>query len=98
MVEHMVLFKFKEETTKEQKDEGMKRLRKLKQLLPGIIDIQTGHNFSKRAKEYVMGLTIRFESKAALENYSPSPEHQAVVSYLKSVGMIETLSLDFEIE
>jgi heme-degrading monooxygenase HmoA len=97
MIEHIVLFKFSDETTNEQKEEAMKRLRGLKQQLPGIIDIQTGHNFSERSKGYVMGLTVRFETKENLEHYGPSPEHQAVVSYLKEIGMIDTLALDFEI-
>lgn len=96
MVEHIVLFKFNDETNNEQKEEAMKRLKELKQKLPGIIDIQTGHNFSDRGKGYVMGLTVRFETKADLEHYGPSAEHQAVVSYLKEIGMIDTLAVDFE--
>lgn len=97
MIEHIVLFKFDEKTTKEQKDEGAKRLRHLIHELPGILDIQSGLNYSSRSKGYSMGLTVRFESKAAHEHYTPSPEHQAVVSYLKEVGLVDTLSVDFEI-
>ncbi|MFD2617311.1 Dabb family protein [Terrilactibacillus laevilacticus] len=97
MIEHIVLFKFKDETTNEQKEEGMKRLRHLKLELPGIVDIQSNHNFSDRSKGYEMGLTVRFTDKASLENYGPSDEHQAVVSYLKSIGMVDTLAVDFEI-
>ncbi|MGV3487103.1 MAG: Dabb family protein [Tuberibacillus sp.] len=96
MVEHIVLFKFKDETTKEQKEEGMKRLRELKQKLPGIIDIQAGHNFSDRAKGYTMGLTVRFESREDLEHYGPSAEHQEVVKYLDDIGCVEKLAVDFE--
>lgn len=97
MIEHIVLFKFDEKATKEQKDEGIKRLCHLSEELPGIIDIQAGHNYSNRSKGYSVGLTVRFETKAAHEHYTPSPEHQAVVSYLKEVGLVDTLSVDFEI-
>ncbi|GGH75996.1 heme-degrading monooxygenase HmoA [Pullulanibacillus pueri] len=97
MIEHIVLFKFNEQTTNGQKEEAMKRLRELKNQLPGILDIQTNHNFSDRGKGYTMGLTVRFESKADLEHYGPSDAHQAVVSYLKEIGMVDTLAVDFEI-
>ncbi|MFC4618621.1 Dabb family protein [Camelliibacillus cellulosilyticus] len=98
MVEHIVLFKFKPETTKEQKEEAMRRLRALKSVLPGINDIQTNHNFTDRGKGYVMGLTVRFDSMEAFEHYGPSPEHQAVLSYLKEIGLEDTLAVDFTIE
>ena len=97
MIEHIVLFKFKEETTDAQKEAAMEKLRALKDKLPGILDIQTNHNFSERSKGYVMGLTVRFESKKDLEHYGPSAEHQEVVSFLKEIGMIDTLAVDFEI-
>ncbi|TCP30030.1 stress responsive alpha/beta barrel protein [Scopulibacillus darangshiensis] len=98
VIEHIVLFKFNDAATNEQKEEGMKRLRQLKSVLPGILDIQTNHNFSDRNKGYDMGLTVRFESKEALENYGPSPEHQAVVSYLDEIGVIDKLAVDFVID
>ncbi len=96
MIEHVVLFKFSEETTKEQKEEGMRRLTRVKESIPGIVDIQAGNNFSERSQGFESGLTVRFETKEALEAYGPHPAHQEVVSYLKEVGMKETLALDFK--
>lgn len=97
MIEHIVLFKFSDETTEAQKEEGARRLRELKDNLPGILDIQAGQNYSDRGKGYSMALTTRFRSKADHEFYTPSPEHQACVSYLKEVGLIDSLAIDFEI-
>ncbi|WP_347552201.1 Dabb family protein [Pseudalkalibacillus hwajinpoensis] len=96
MIEHIVLFKFSDRTTKEQKEEGMRRLIKVKETIPGIVDIQAGINFSERSEGFESGLTVRFESKEALEAYGPHPAHQEVVAYLKEVGMRDTLALDFE--
>ncbi|MGA9290798.1 MAG: Dabb family protein [Anaerobacillus sp.] len=96
MIEHVVLFKFSEQTTKEEKEEGMRRLTKVKESIPGIVDIQAGNNFSERSQGFESGLTVRFESKEALEAYGPHPAHQEVVSYLKEIGMQDTLALDFE--
>ncbi|MCI1859344.1 MAG: Dabb family protein [Sporolactobacillus sp.] len=97
MIEHIVLFKFDPQTTDEQKQEGARRLRHLIHELPGIIDIQSGLNDSSRSKGYSLGLTVRFQSKADHEHYTPSPEHQAVVSYLKKIGLADSLAVDFEL-
>lgn len=98
MIEHIVLFKFENSTTKEQKDEGLVRLRQLKNELPGILDIQANYNFTDRGKGYEIGLTVRFVDHAAFEYYGPSSEHQAVVSYLKEIGLVDTLAVDFAID
>ncbi|MCO7127396.1 Dabb family protein [Sporolactobacillus shoreicorticis] len=97
MVEHIVLFKFNNETTEAQKKEGARRLCELKDKLPGIVDIRAGQNYSTRGKGYSMALTTRFRSKKDHEFYKPSPEHQACVSYLKEVGLVDSLAIDFEI-
>ena len=46
MIEHMVAFT--SSTTKEQKNEAIRRLKNLKQEIPGILDIQVSHNFFLR--------------------------------------------------
>nr|WP_263326373.1 Dabb family protein [Neobacillus sp. Marseille-Q6967] len=97
MVEHIVLIKFSQETTLEQKEELIRRTLALKEVIPGIIDIQQGFNFSKRSQGYEIGLTVRFEDRKSLENYGPHPAHQKIVSYLKEIGMQDTIIVDFEI-
>ncbi|GAY77042.1 stress responsive alpha-beta barrel [Sporolactobacillus inulinus] len=97
MIEHIVLFKFRDETTKAQIEEGARKLRSLKQKLPYILDIQAGLNYSTRGKGYAMALTVRLSSKADHERYTPSTEHQACVSYLKEIGLVDSLAMDFEI-
>lgn len=95
MIEHIVLVKFGTRTTKEEKDELIRRTLALKDVIPGILDIQQGHNFSARSKGYDVGLTVRFENKAALDNYGPHPEHQKVFTYLQSIGIEDSIVVDF---
>lgn len=97
MVEHIVLIKFSPETTKEQKEELIRRTLQLKNLIPGIMDIQQGFNFSNRSQGYEMGLTVRFEDKASLDNYGPHPAHQKIVAYLKEIGMEDSIIVDFQL-
>jgi hypothetical protein len=54
-------------------DEAIRKTFSLKEVIPGIVDIQQGYNFSKRSKGYELGITIRFEDRACLENYGPHP-------------------------
>lgn len=96
MVEHIVLFKFRPEVTQAQKDEIAKRLVALKNEIPGILDIQAGHNFSDRSQGFELGLTVRFESKEALAFYGPHPKHQEVVTRMQELGLDNLLAMDFE--
>lgn len=97
MVEHIVLIKFAPETTKEQKEELIRRTLQLKNLIPGIMDIQQGFNFSNRSQGYEIGLTVRFEDKTSLDNYGPHPAHQKIVAYLKEIGMEDSIIVDFQL-
>ena len=97
MIEHIVLLKFVPETTHEQKEELIRRTILLKNVIPGIMDIQQGNNFSNRSQGYDMGLTVRFEDRISLERYGPHPAHQDVFSYLKEIGLEKSIIVDFEI-
>ncbi|WP_082234956.1 Dabb family protein [Halobacillus massiliensis] len=97
MIEHIVLVKFSQATTTEQKQELIRRTLELKNIIPGIVDIQQGINFSSRSQGYEVGLTVRFKDREALENYGPHPAHQDVVSYLEKIGMEDSIFVDFEI-
>ncbi|APH05087.1 Dabb family protein [Bacillus weihaiensis] len=96
MVEHIVLCTFSEQTTDDQKKEAISRLKALKEEIPGIIDIQAGMNFSDRNKGYEVGLTVRFDDREALEVYGPHPKHQAVLAYLKEIGITDLICVDFD--
>lgn len=97
MIEHIVFFKFNELTTREQMDEAIRLLRGLRVKVPGIVDLQCNHNVSDKSQGVQVGLTVRFENQAALEAYIPHPDHQSVVSFIKDIGLKETIDVDFEI-
>lgn len=97
MIEHIVLLKFSSKTTKDQKDELIRKTLDLKNVIPGIVDIQQGYNFSNRSKGYEMGLTVRLEDRSFLDTYIPHPAHQEILSLLNEIGMEDLLVVDFEI-
>src|ERR1043166_613927 len=96
MVEHIVLFRWKEESSDEAIAQAMDALQQLKDRIPGIVDLTCGTNFSERAGGYTHGLVVRFADRAALEVYGPHPEHQHVVQNWINPIRAETLALDYE--
>jgi hypothetical protein len=97
MIEHIVLFRWTEGTSQEAMNTAMTELRKLKDKIPGIVDLSCGANFCDRAKGYTHGLVVRFKDRAALESYGPHAEHQSVVQKLIRPFSAEILALDYEI-
>jgi len=80
VVEHIVLFKLKPDATQEQRDELVSVLKRLKENVPGILELTAGVNFNtERGKGYSVALNVRFPDRAALEAYGPHPAHQEVV-------------------
>jgi hypothetical protein len=97
MIEHIVLFRWTEGARQEAIGTALAELRKLKGTIPGIVDLSCGANFSDRAKGYTHGLVIRFTNRAALEVYSPHPEHQRVVQNFINPIRADVLAFDYEI-
>ncbi|HAX97399.1 MAG TPA: stress protein [Candidatus Atribacteria bacterium] len=95
MIEHLVLVKFSDETTKNQKLEAVKRLNEMKEKISEIIELKAGLNFSMRNQGYDLGVTVQTQNLNALETYLKHPEHEAVKNYLKKIGHIDTIALDF---
>jgi len=98
VVEHIVLFKWKAEATAEQITVAVEGLRGLKGLVPNILDLTVGANFTDRGQGFTHGLVVRFPDKAALEVYGPHPAHQHVVQNFINPIRESVLALDYEFE
>jgi len=96
MVEHIVLFKMKPQSTPAEKEELIRRLRGLAGKIDGIVGLSAGETFSDRHKGYTVGLVVRFTDKEALERYGPHPEHVPVKEYVAEV-CDDVIAVDYEI-
>lgn len=96
MVEHIVLVKLSDDVTDDQVDELISRTLALKDVIPGLVDIQQGRNFAGRSQGYEIGMTARFEDRPALEAYLPHPSHQAILAYLEEIGLEDLIVVDFD--
>lgn len=97
MVEHVVLFKFKEGTNEEQLLEVCDKFKSLKGNIPGLIDAQAGLNFSVNNKGFQVILTARLDNKEVLDVYLSHPEHRAVASFSREVGRVDSIVMDIEV-
>src|SRR5690625_2037671 len=97
MIEHIVLIKPSPSGNMEQKQELINRTLALKEVIPGIVDIQQGINFLTRSQGYEIGLTVRFKDRESLESYDSHPAHQKIIAYLKEIGLEDIIVVDFEI-
>ena len=98
MVEHLVLFKWKDGVSAEAIESAVDGLKGLRHRIPGIIDLTCGDNFSDRNQGFQTGLVVRFQDREALEAYGPHPLHQEVVQNLISPIRADVLAVDYEID
>ncbi|SFT23727.1 Dabb family protein [Paenibacillus sp. BC26] len=97
MIQRTVLLKFAETTTHEQLQEVAKRFKALQDSISGIVEIQSGLNIAEKSKEYQVVLMVKFENQDALDAYAINAEHQAVVSYIREVGRLDSIGVDIVI-
>ena len=95
MVIHIVMIKFKNETTKEQILDIKNRLEGLVDKIAPLNTMEVGLNFKSSDRAMDLVLTTTFDSKDGLEIYSPHPAHQEVVKDIKVLGEY-TKVVDYE--
>jgi len=95
VVEHIVIFKMKPESTEAEKDELIRKLRGLKGKVEGMVDLSAGESFTERHKGYKVGLVVRFTDREALDRYGPHPAHVPVKEYVAKVCE-DVIAVDYE--
>ena len=95
MIAHLVFFKWKEGTEKNEIDRALSSLRQLKTKCLGIIDIKTGENFSSWSEGFTHGLMVLAKDRKALEEYRLHPAHTKLVKEIEKLQE-RTIAVDFE--
>ena len=96
MIDHIVLFKWKEDASATAIAKAIEALKGLKGKVPGIVELSCGENFSDRARGFHHGLVVRFKTRDELAAYMPHPTHQVVVQNLIKPIVQDILSVDYE--
>lgn len=85
MLVHIVMFKFKEENKKANIIQAKQMLENLMGAIPSLRSIDVGINTIESARAMDLSIIAVFESKEGLDLYDAHPEHQKVVTFIKSV-------------
>lgn len=97
MLHHIVLFKFKPDTS----DEQIAALEKQLDTLPEqIIEIQLyefGRDVVRSDRSYDFALVSGFANPAAMQRYQVHPAHQKVIAHVREISE-DVRAVDFETE
>ena len=94
MLTHIVCWKYKPETTQEQKETHLAKLKNLPNVIPNIVSFNLGFDVLRLERSFDLGLVAVYPDRAALDFYTVHPEHQAVAQMGKEIAE-RVVSVDF---
>jgi hypothetical protein len=94
MLVHIVCWKYKPETTAEQREDHIARLRALTGVVPNIESFEVGSDILHLDRSFDTGLVAKYPDRAALDFYTDHPEHQKVAALGKEIAA-KVVSVDF---
>ena len=80
MIEHLVAFRFRDDSDAAARVELLDELRQFPRHFPAMIDFRIGENVSKRDDRFSHAFTVRFASIELLDAYLMSARHEAFVA------------------
>lgn len=95
MITHIVLFKFKPETTEEQILQLAEGLGGLPEVIEEIREFRFGRDVLRTERSYDLGLVSSFDDLAALQRYQVHPAHQRVVAHVKAIAS-SVVAVDYQ--
>jgi len=94
MLTHIVCWKYKTETTREQKETHLAKLKNLPNVIPNINSFNIGFDVLHLERSFDLGLVAVYPDRTALDFYTVHPEHQAVAAIGKQIAE-RVVSVDF---
>jgi len=86
MIKHIVTLRLKDQAHGNSKAENARIIKEkveaLKDVVPGILLMEVGIDFSKTDQSADLVINSTFESRAALDAYQSHPAHQAVLPFI----------------
>lgn len=94
MLTHIVCWKYKVETSEEEREEHIAKLRALPNVIPNILSFTVGRDILHLERSFDTGLVAVYPDRAALDFYTVHPEHQEVAAFGKLIAE-RVVSVDF---
>ena len=100
MIKHVVMWKLKDFANGKSKSENAleikHKLEALKEVIPGILKLEVGIDFSKTENSSDIILYSEFDSRESLNIYQMHPEHEKLKPYVLSCRT-ERRIVDYEV-
>ncbi len=77
--------------------ELVRRLRKLPESIPEIVELEAGLDFSQSPASYEVGLLTKFRNRQDLETYRVHPVHQEVIEFVQQTTSDRAV-VDYEVQ
>jgi hypothetical protein len=94
MLTHIVCWKYKPDTTEDQKINHISRLRNLKNEIDCVKSLNVGSDVLHLDRSFDTGLVATFDDKEALDEYTVHAAHQEVVAIGRAISE-KVISVDF---
>ena len=94
MLIHIVCWKYKPETTQEEREDHIAKLSALPSVIPNIESFEVGSDILHLERSFDTGLVAKYQDRAALDFYTDHPEHQKVAALGKQIAE-KVVSVDF---
>ena len=86
MLTHIVCWKYKAETTAEQRAEHLAKLKNLPTVIPEILSFSVGTDILELERSFDTGLVATYVDRDALDAYTIHPAHQEVANLGKQIA------------
>jgi len=90
----MVCWKYKAETSEEERAEHVRKLKALPDVIPNILSFNVGRDIMHLERSFDTGLVAVYPDRAALDFYTDHPDHQEVAAMGKRIAE-RVVSVDF---
>lgn len=94
MLTHIVCWKYKPETTREQKNAHLAKLKNLPSVIPNIISFNIGFDILHLERSFDLGLVAVYPDRGALDFYTEHAVHQEAAKMGKEIAE-RVVSVDF---
>ena len=95
MLTHIVCWKYKPETTQQQRETHLAKLENLPSVIPNIISFNIGFDILHLERSFDLGLVAVYPDRAALDFYTEHAVHQEAARLGKEIAE-KVVSVDFE--
>jgi hypothetical protein len=85
MIRHIVLFKFKDDVSSQEREAFIARLKRLPEQIAEIKEFEVGQDITRAPRSYDLALVAVYEDEAALRRYAEHPDHLPVVEQSRKI-------------